>query len=117
MRYHSGLGIGHIGIPNFNWGTASMEVELEENTTSLGTLSKGLEAAPLVNDGEGSFGLEEEELQQQDHDEQVNEPDDQDSDHAYDDCDGDVHSDLEDDCNSLASIGGSSIDLEEGYDD
>jgi len=76
----------------------------------------GLEAA-LVNNGESSLGLEEEELQQQDHDEQVNEPDDQDSDHAYDDYNDDAHSDsVEDDCNSLASIGGSSIDLEQGYD-
>ena len=57
-------------------------------------------------------------MQQRD-EEQVNEPDDQDSDHgAYDDYDDDAQSDLaEDDCNSLASIGGSSIDLEEAYDD
>jgi len=117
MRYHSGFGIGHIGIPSFNQYTAGMEVELEENTTSLGTLSMGLEAAPLVNDGETILGLEEGELQQRD-EEQVDEPDDQDSDHdAYDDYDDDAHSDLEDDCNSLASIGGSNIDFEEEYDD
>ena len=110
MRYHFGLGIGHIGIPSSNRYTAGMEVDLEENTTSL-------EAAPLVDDGECILGLEEEELQQQD-EEQVNGPDDQDSDHgAYDDHDDDAHSDLEDDCNSLASIGGSSIDFEEAYDD
>jgi len=62
MHYHSGLGIGHIGIPSFNWYRAGMEVELEENTTSLGTLSMGLEATPLVNDGETILGLEEGEL-------------------------------------------------------
>jgi len=37
----------------------------------------GLEAAPLVNNGESSLGLEKEELQQWDHDEQVIEPDNQ----------------------------------------
>ena len=118
MRYHSGLGIGHIGIPSFNGDTTGMEVELED-TPSLGTLSTGLEAAPLVNDRESSLGLEEEELQQlwaRDN-EQVHEPDDQDSDHAYDDSDNDLHFDLEDDCNSLTSVGGSSTDFEEGYDD
>lgn len=110
MRYHSGLGIGHIGIPSSNRYTAGMEVDLEENTTSLGSHSTSLD----VNDGECILGLEEEELQQRD-EEQVDEPDDQDSDYgAYDE---DAHSDLEDDCNSLASIGGSNIDFEEAYDD
>ena len=111
MRYHFGLGIGHIGIPSSNQHTAGMEVDLEENTTSL-------DAAPLVDDGECILGLEEEELQQWD-EETVNEPDDQDSDHgAYNDYDDDAQSDLaEDDCNSLASIGGSSINFEEVYDD
>jgi hypothetical protein len=115
MRYHSGLGIGHIGIPSFNRYTTGMEVDLVENTTSLDTLSMGLEAAPLVKEGERSLGLAEEEQQQRD-DEQVDEPDNQDSDHADDDCDDDSHSDLEDDCVSLVSIG-SSVDLDEGYDD
>ena len=40
------------------------------------------------------------------------------SDHgAYNDYNDDAHSDLEDDCNSLASFGGSSINFEEAYDD
>lgn len=108
MHYHPGLGIGHVGIPNPSSNSPSqhapgMEVDLSESLSPLKLRS---------------MSSEESALQRPDEEEQASEPDDQDSYHdAYSNHDNDPSFDLEGDSNSLDSIGSSSIDLDEGYDD
>jgi hypothetical protein len=122
MRYHPGLGIGHVGVPNPSSSspsqhTAGMEVDLSESV-SLEPISMSPEENIHFTNDKRSLGPEKRELQQSDEEEQASEPDDQDSDHdAYSDHDNDANFNLEGDSDSLDSIGSSSIDLDEGYDD
>ena len=121
MRYHPGLGIGHIGVPNpsSSQNMAGMEVDLSESVSPLEPISMSPDPGNIhsTNDKRSS-GPEKCELQQSDEEEQASEPDDQDSDHdAYSDEENDANFDLEGDSDSLDSIGSSSIDHDEGYDD
>lgn len=115
MRYHPGLGIGHVGVPNPSSNSPSqhapgMEVDLSESVSPLEPRSMSPEESELQRPDE--------EEQASEPDDQDSEPDDQDSDHdAYSDHDNDPSFDLEGDSDSLDSIGSSSIDLDEGYDD